>query len=120
MNSCGYQNRKDLTKLKSSKKPRDSSYKGGIRRIHEETREPDMYNVHVRIQKLYRIPSFKPRHYAIPYSCRMTHLVTEKPYTHTYTHSIHLIFFNIRHHLPKTNHEDMTQEIARDRTNLST
>ena len=49
-----------------------------------------MYNVHVRIQKLYRIPSFKPRHYAIPYSCRMTHLVTEKPYMHTYTHSTHL------------------------------
>ena len=88
MNSWGYQNRKDLTKLKPSKKARDSSYKEGIRRIHEETREPDMYNVHVRIQKLYRIPSFKPRHYAIPYSCRMTHLVTEKPYKHTYTHSI--------------------------------
>ena len=59
MNSWGYQNRKDLTKLKSSKKPRDSLYTGVIRRIHEETREPDMYNVHVRIQKLYRIPSFK-------------------------------------------------------------
>ena len=49
----------------------------------------------------------------------LTHLVTEKPYMHTYTHSIHFLF-TIRHHLPKTNHEDMTQEIARDRTNIST